>query len=726
MKKFFVALLLTISWPVVSLAEDAFNLESNTAVRTGYELFGGYVTDLGIDDAGRMYASTLSANGIFSSTDSAATWFGPAAGTDIGKVNALVVADEPNAAYVIGGISLYKTTDGGSTWIELAGSSGDVNANDFNLALAYAGGVVVAPVRDGSVDVSTDEGASFTNITIAPDVFTSSIIGNAAGSKFYILANGTDAEIKTLYVLDVANGTITSTNQSGNYAWVGVNPTDANMIVIAGTDGALYTTTGETGTWQNLTAESVTGEIHFVGDRIYLGDNYTDDLGANLTTLPIHANQLAVDPNAAETILIGSSTGPYLSLDGGDTWENRTTGIVGVTVNDIAQSDNKKTVWLAAQGGLAHSTNFLSAEPTWEYPIIPNNATDIGCVWVNPDNKDHVIAGAGTLYYTTDGGSTWLEASGVNGLTGSFNDVAHDGDTVYAAYSDQSGEVGAVYVSTDSGVSWTSLAGPVAPVNEIGILNNGNLVVAVGHEFNETVTQRGLFIYDGTTWTQQDIATDQAMTSVLVVEETIYAAGIGNPFGKVVRSTDNGVTWEDITDNGVPNDGYFQSLAAEPSTDTVYVATGRPAATGYVYKTTDAGDNWSLLYTGLVDEEFNAMLFDGLTTGTSVGIQSLQSKAKLTLRSSKTAVTIQLKDAATKDVLKNRTIKLYKKNSKHGTWQRVQFVHTKRTNTHGKVNINITRNKTSYYQARWTPSTKDSATYGAAAYRSDQLKIKIK
>lgn len=726
MKKLLTLLLFVLGWPAVSLADDAFNFESKVAVRTGYELFGGYVTDLAIDSTGRMYASTSSPNGIFTSTDNAATWSGPEAGVDMGKVNALVVSDEPNTAYLIGGTKLYKTTDSGSTWTELTGSSGDAGASDYSLGIAYASGVLAVPVRDGSIDVSTDEGATFTNVSFGENLDIRSLVGNSTGSTFYILAASDDADIRTLYVLNVADEAVMTTSLSGNYAWVRVKPTDDNFIIVAGSAGALYTTTGVSGTWQTLTTDSINGEINYVGDRIYLGDRYTDDLGATTTTLTVAATQLAVDPNDVQNLLLGSSVGVQHSNDGGENWETKTTGIVGVTVNDIAQSDNKKTVWLAAQGGLAHSTNFLSNDPTWEYPIRPTStSTNIASVWVNPDNTEHLIAGTATLFYSLDGGTNWTEANGLTGLTGSFNDIVNDGTTLYAAYSGQSGETGAVYMSLDNGLTWESLNGPAAPVQAIAVLSDGKIVAAVGDEFNETTAQRGLYIYDGSTWTQQDIATDQAMMTVLVTGETIYAAGIGNPDGKVVRSQDNGTTWEDISNNGLPEAGYFQSLAAEPSTNTVYVATGRPAGVGYVYKSTDGGDNWSLLYTGLVDEEFNSMLFDGLTTGTTLGVQELQSKAKLTFTAKKTKLTIALKDAATKDPLNRRVIKLYKKTTKHGDWRRVQFAKTQRTNTNGKLTITVNPGKTSYYQARWIPKTADQAAYGETAYRSKRLTVNV-
>lgn len=727
MKKTILALLLII-WPTTTLAaDDAFNKETKKAVRTGYELFGGYITDLGIDTTGRMYASTLSSNGIFYSTDAGATWSGSVAGTDLGKVNTLVVSDESDTVYIIGGISLYKTTDGGENWLELTGSRGDNSMNDYNLALGYVNGILVAPVRDGSVDISTDEGATFSNITIAEGVTIDSLAGNSDGSVFYILASTDNDQNRTLYVLNTSDGTVTTAVPSGNYAWVRVKPTDDDFIVIAGADGAQYTTTGVAGTWQTLTDEAITGEVNFIGDRIYLGDKYTDDTGQTLDSLALNANQLAVDPNDNQTIVIGSGTGVNVSIDGGENWVASSEGLLGVTVNDIAQSDGKTSVWLAAQGGLAHSSDFLSDTPTWEYPILPDQAsTDLECVWIDPADADHIVAGANNLFVSNDGGETWAVASGVESLTGSFNDIVSDANTLYAAFSEQQGTTGTLYASTDGGVNWTEITGLDAPAYALSVLSNGNVIVAAGFEFNDSTAQRGVFIYDGSTWTQVTEETDQAMTSILVVGETIYAAGIGDPDGKLIQSTDNGATWTDITQNGLPSAAYFTSLATADS-DTAYIATGRPATTGYVYKTADAGANWSLFYSGLVDEEFNAMLFDGLTTGTTVGLQTLLSKAKLSMSAHSHTLTITLKDATTKDELNNRNLKLYKKTKLNGKWQRVVLSKSKRkTNTKGKLTVQLDQTKTTYYQARWKPNTNDTATFGSDTLRSDRLKVKGK
>ena len=60
---------------------------------------------------------------------------------------------------------------------------------------------------------------------------------------------------------------------------------------------------------------------------------------------------------------------------------------------------------------------------------------------------------------------------------------------------------------------------------------------------------------------------------------TAYAVSGESSQGSVYRFTDGGSTWTDLIGNGLPSDGWFYSLAVDPSnTDIVFAASWRPAA----------------------------------------------------------------------------------------------------------------------------------------------------
>jgi photosystem II stability/assembly factor-like uncharacterized protein len=54
----------------------------------------------------------------------------------MGSIAAISAGADGDTFYAIGGISLYKTTDAGASWTELAGSSG-LNGNNFGSAIVF-------------------------------------------------------------------------------------------------------------------------------------------------------------------------------------------------------------------------------------------------------------------------------------------------------------------------------------------------------------------------------------------------------------------------------------------------------------------------------------------------------------------------------------------------------------------------------------------------------------
>jgi hypothetical protein len=222
------------------------------------------------------------------------------------------------------------------------------------------------------------------------------------------------------------------------------------------------------------------------------------------------------------------------------------------------------------------------------------------------------------------------------------------------------------------------------------------------------------------------------VNDVIVVDDVVYAAAGETDSGGVFRSSDAGETWEDLTGNGLDSMGWYHALAYEVNnSQTMYVSTARPAGTGYVYKTMDGGDSWSLLYTGLKDETFSVLIFDGLVSGSNTGLYSMQSKAKLTLkandyrvdRGTSIIITSKLKDAATSEALTNKPVRLYKKYKANGHWK---YVSTAKTNDNGKIHISRKINKKIYFQVRW--KAKKSAlkeSYGTGNHVSKTIKVKV-
>ncbi|MBU0670963.1 hypothetical protein KKF29_02280 [Patescibacteria group bacterium] len=713
-------------------AENVFDESQAGSTRTSLNLEGGYVHHLEIADDGTYWAGLNSPNGIFNSTDGV-NWNMPPVGSDFGNIDGL--ATSTSSVFIVGGIDAYRTQDGGASWTQLSGVS---NVSQY---LYYGDGKLFIPQRDGTLMVSSDEGSNFSSITLPSGMTSVHSIATGASNELYILGN-TSGDVQKLYFSNDGGASFTDKGISDTYngnSGIYVKPTDdAYILYVNGTNTQKITKT----TWASTAFGSVSGDVAFAGSRVYVGANYTDNNGGTWTSFTGGTDRIkgdkdvTVDPNNTSTVLIDSLQGISKSTDSAATWTEIDSGLFGVTVEDIAVSTDKTTAYIAAYGGLAKTTNFNDATPTWTYPIIANSSDDSAtAVWVDPSDNDYVVTGFnGRIEYSSDGGTSWTDSgASLGGMPTSFY---YDGTDLYVSTASSGGSVdGSIGVSTDMGQTWSVHGLTGVPCNAIVGNGSGDLYVGVGAENDSTATHLGGYKYDGSSWTQftGDID-DQIINDIDLVGSNLIAVGGGTSTGKVLKSTDGGTTWTDKTGDGLPSDGWFHAVAYEPALPSnIYVSTARPAGTGSIYKSTDSGNNWSIYYTGLNSETFNAMVFDGLVAGTNTGLYGMTSEVKFkVVRSAKKVkqgkqvkFTVTLKDGATKKVLKSKPVKMYKKNKKKPKFK-YKYVKKKKTGKKGKVIMKFTPKKTIYFQFRWKPGkTKFKRAYGTAAQKSSRYRVKV-
>lgn len=717
--------------PLLGFGQTVFEADGESASRTSVDLYGGYAHDLEVGPDSTAYVGFNSPNGFFFSTDQGLTWNGPPEGADFGNIGN--IATSASSIFVTGGINVYRSQDSGASFETLS-------PVDVSRGLHYGQDKLFVGLRNGLLGISEDEGDTFTEVTVDSGINSINYITTSATTdEAYVLGSTTGDSIGVFYSND-GGTTWTDTGMTlteGTQAEeIYVKPTDANFLVLAGDGTMQYTTTGYTGTWNTLEG-GYTGSVIFNGDRIYVGNHYTDNNGTDWTAMAdtttdgkrVKSESIAMDMNDSNIFYIETMIGVAVSSDNGVTWTDANEGLTGITVEDFSQSTDKDTVWLACYGGLAKSTDFTEQEPTWEFPIVADSGIDYStAVWMNPDNNDVVVADMNTsVYYSTDGGSTWT-ASNADLASGYVKDFLEIDGALYAAYN------GGVLKSEDSGVTWTDFGLTDVPVNALAVDASGNIYAGVGQEFDDNLTtNRGMYRYDGTDWEQLEGAFEGYLVNdITVVDDVIFAAAGETDSGGVFRSADAGETWEDLTANGLASDGWYHALAYETDNhDTMYVSTARPAGTGYVYKSMDAGDTWSLLYTGLKDETFNVLIFDGLVSGSNTGLYTMHSKAKLTLKADdyrvapKTSVVItsKLKDAATSNAMADKPVKIYRKYKANGHWK---LVKNKRTNDNGQITISRKIKKKTYFQVKWkAKSSAMKESYGTGNYYSRTIKVKV-
>ncbi|MBL7176211.1 MAG: hypothetical protein ISS66_10355 [Desulfobacteraceae bacterium] len=282
------AILISCLGSSLALAQSAFYGTSGSVTKSSLGLYGGHAEDIAIASNGYIYVALNSPTGFFYSTNSAASWNSPPAGSDFGNVSAVELGEADDIAYFIGGTKLYKADITAGTFTDVSSLTGHSN---FGQAMVYYDDgttpVLLVAYRDGTVYRSTDYGSTFTSVTIDAAVTTiADLCYSPTAGIFSALAD--------------AGGTMTvyeSTNYGLNWAPVAgalscsacenlkVNPSYATVLVATGLDEVrISTDTGST--WNNVTSAfccTIKQDISFDGIRIFVGSKYTDDYGVTWT-----------------------------------------------------------------------------------------------------------------------------------------------------------------------------------------------------------------------------------------------------------------------------------------------------------------------------------------------------------------------------------------------------------------------------------------------------------
>ncbi len=246
-------------------------------------------------------------------------------------------------------------------------------------------------------------------------------------------------------------------------------------------------------------------------------------------------------------------------------------------IADIAIHPHDESTWYVAvgSGGVWKTTN---AGTTWTPIFDDQGSYSIGCITIDPSRPETVWVGTGEnvggrhvgygdgVYRSRDGGQTW-ENMGLKESEhiGSIRIDPRDSNVVYVAAQgplwSEGGERG-LFKSEDGGTTWTKLlgGGPYTGVNEVVMdPENPDVLYASTHQRLRTVA----------------------------------ALINGGPESRILKSTDSGANWRELT-NGLPEvDKGKIGLAVSPQDPSVIYATVELAhREGGFYRSTDGGEKW--------------------------------------------------------------------------------------------------------------------------------------
>ncbi len=382
----------------------------------------------------------------------------------------------------------------------------------------------------------------------------------------------------------------------------------------------------------------------------------TVNSGTTWTTLPIPTSprgfQVTVHPQDPNIVFVGDVK-LYRSQDGGQTWQNVTSGISFTDFRSFVFSSDGGVFYVGSDGGMwktsdpalstinwtplndtLETTLFYPGSPISIHPTDPKigfgGAQDLGILkysgtkaWqqvqgcdggttlIDPTNPQNVYATCQgiSIYKSTSGGAVGTWTSTIAGIVTTDRarfvptielDLQNPQRLLYGTYR--------LYQSLNGAQTWAPISQDLSNGCSAGIASisispiNGNAVY-VGGQCNGTVYVSTNAMVASPTWTDRSAGLPNNRDVTRVV------AGLTDPMiayvtmsgftwptstqGHVFRTQNAGVTWTDISSN-LPNIP-VNDLSIDPDIPgTLYVATDIG-----VFSTSNGGASWAPLSTGL-------------------------------------------------------------------------------------------------------------------------------
>lgn len=501
-------------------------------------------------------------NGIYKSTDAGATWFQVATVSQVGNRCSYMAIDpfNSNIVYMGGNSGIYKSTNAGINWTNINGGT-NINCiiiDPVNSQIIY---ITNGGTNSGQIYKTTDGGITWTTLFGGLPGSMGRIQLAMAKSNVNVLyasiAASSGGALLGLYRTTDAGTTWTLQASTPNYlssqGWydnaVTVKPTDANYVVVGGLD--VYA--------------SSTGGTSLVQKSQWATTNSSQMAHADIHRLEYNGSVL----------YCCSDGGVYKSTNDGTTW------------TDL----NQKLSTLQYQSADYDPTNLLSFQGGTQ------------------DNNKMT---------STDGGSNWIQrTTGDGGYT--IVDPVNT-NYVYGQYVN-----GSIQRSNNSGVSFSS----ITPSGSTGGLFYNPYEMAPG-DHNTIVfgradiwkTTNAQTASSSSGWTQ--IATTGIVggnvSAIGISATNINKIYIGTSNGRILVTTDNGANWSVQT--GYP---YVSDFIVDNTNDNICYATLGGTGTTHVLKTTNSGLNWTNITGNLPNIAANSIVMRTLSprtlfVGTDFGV----------------------------------------------------------------------------------------------------------
>ncbi|HMC21014.1 MAG TPA: hypothetical protein VKL19_04155 [Thermoanaerobaculia bacterium] len=551
-------------------------------------------------------------NGVYKSTDGGKSWqhMGLDNSRHIGRI--VISTADPNTIYVAAAGNLwgpskdrgvYKTTDGGKSWNNVLFVNEDTGVNDIAMDPDSPGTLIAAAYQrrrtvfgfsgsgpGGGLYKTTDGGASWKKLEKGlpwdPDAKPAADSGGAPPEKApqEIGRIGVDFYRKNsniVYaIVEHAQGGVFRSDDKGE-TWTKMSETNPR--------GSYYS--------QIRVDPNNDQRIWVAGAQMYISEDGGKTFKSNIIQR-IHGDYHAIwiDPNDSNLMLAGSDGGIHISRDRGKNWD---------FVNNIPLGqfyeiglDMQKPYRVC--GGLQDNNAWCGPSATYENRGIANSE------WITVGGGDGFYAQIDpndpTIVYAESQDGNVLRRNLKTHESRSIRPPAPEGERyrfqwnspiVVSTFDSRTIYYGGNYLfkSNDRGDNWTRLGGDMTTGQD------RDKMPIMGRVPDKYTLSR----HDGV----------QAWPAITTISESPLNKDllwVGTDDGNVQVTRDGGKTWKNVADRvkGVPKGTYVSRVLASRNAEGTAYATFDGHRSNdfniYVYTTSDYGETWKSIRTGLTDD----------------------------------------------------------------------------------------------------------------------------
>ena len=610
----------------------------------------------GVPGKPNLFYFGATGGGVWKTTDGGRSWENISDGFFGGSIGAVEVAQsDPNVIYVGGGektvrgnvssgYGVWKSVDAGKTWTE-AGLPDSrhiprlrVHPSDPDIVYAAVLGDIYKPTENRGIYKSIDGGQTWKKVLYANDQAGAVDLVIDPNNPRVLYASTWRVQRTPYSLSSGGDGSALWKSTDSGETWkeisknsgfptdtlgimgIAVSPKNSQRvwaIVENKEKGGLYRSEDGGGSWSLINDDRSLRQRAWYYTRVY-ADTEDEDLvyvlnvsyhkstdgGKTFTSFDApHGDHhdLWIAPENPERMIIGDDGGAQISYDGGTTWSTYynqpTAQFYRLTTDNAfpyriyaAQQDNS-TIRIRHR-----SDGSVIDESDWEETAGGESAH----IAVDPEDNDIVYGGSYGGFLTrvnhetgtTRAVNVWPDnpmGYGAEGMKYRFQwnfpilFSRHDPNKLYT-FSNH------VHLSTNEGQSWELLSPDL------------------------TRNDPGKLVSSGGPITQDNTGVEYYCT-IFAANESPLKEGllwVGSDDGLVHVSRDGGANWENVTPPDMPEWSMVNSI--EPSAfdeGTCYIAATRYKLgdfTPYLYKTTDYGQSWTTITTGIDPEHFTRVV----------------------------------------------------------------------------------------------------------------------